>query len=138
MLKSQVFKTVFLIIFQIKPSFTGEEIIHNVEGLHCPHNYEYNQFADTISVDPDLPDNPVVGLMDGRLTVTTEDLKEIFDPVVSMILILVSEQIDGIKVVQGGKKIPILLVGGFGSSEYLKRQITEHFEDCVVLQPPDA
>lgn len=32
----------------------------------------------------------------------------------------------------------ILLVGGFGSSQYLRQRVEEHFPDVQVLQPRDA
>jgi hypothetical protein len=56
------------------------------------------------------------------------ELKEVFDAVIRMIF-------------QEAKlsASAILLVGGFGSSEYLRKQIEEHFGDDVkVIQPVDA
>jgi hypothetical protein len=78
------------------------------------------------------------GLEDGRLDVTGADLKEIFDGVVDIVLLLLHEQIHAVGTAHGSRKLPILLVGGFGSSEYLKTRITETFDQCEVLQPPDA
>ena len=70
--------------------------------------------------------------------VTGDDLKGVFDDVVNQVLILLTEQIDGVGEISAGKRLPILLVGGFGSSVYLKNRIQETFGQCHVLQPPDA
>ncbi len=70
--------------------------------------------------------------------VTGDDLKDVFDDVINQVLILLTEQIDGVGEIYPGKLLPILLVGGFGSSVYLKKRIQETFGQCDVLQPPDA
>lgn len=89
-------------------------------------------------VDPELPDNPAEGIANGSLTVTSEDLVKIFEPVVESVLILLAEQVEAVKGAAPGRKMPVLLVGGFGSSEYLKMRISQQFKNCTVLQPPDA
>lgn len=66
------------------------------------------------------------------------DLKEIFDPIVGQIISLVWGQIVATKV----KVKAVLLVGGFGQSNYLKEQIRgamiKRSKKIEVLQPPDA
>lgn len=69
---------------------------------------------------------------------TVEDLKGIFDPVVEHVLILIQQHIDENKAVFSGPKLSILLVGGFGSSEYLRRKIEQKVANSTVIQPPDA
>jgi hypothetical protein len=90
------------------------------------------------AVDPDVPDNSAEGLENGRLAVTGEDLKKVFDPVVDKVNLLLAEQIEAVGNGQNGRKIPVLLVGGFGSSEYLKARVAQMFDNCDILQPPDA
>ncbi|KAI9774152.1 MAG: hypothetical protein M1840_005245 [Geoglossum simile] len=110
----------------IKPSFDNEDEDYNVQ------------------VPLEIPDNLDEGLQGGSLVVTSDDLRSIFDPVVLRVLILIQTQIDRIRATNnsnntaGDSKIPILLVGGFGSSNYLRRRIEERFPNCTVLQPPDA
>jgi hypothetical protein len=70
--------------------------------------------------------------------VTGADLKGIFDEVVDRVLLLLHEQVQSIGPIPDGRKLPILLVGGFGSSQYLKTRVKETFLQCEVLQPPDA
>lgn len=41
-----------------------------------------------------LADDPKVGIEDGLLSLTGEDMKEIFDPLINLIIELVQEQID--------------------------------------------
>jgi hypothetical protein len=69
---------------------------------------------------------------------TVEDLEGIFDPVVEHTLILIQQHIDENKTVFRGPKLSILLVGGFGSSKYLKKKIEQKFDNSAVMQPPDA
>jgi len=73
-------------------------------------------------------------LEDRRLDVTGAELKKIFDAVVDRVLFLLHEQVDTISDVPGDRRLPILLVGGFGSSEYLKTRITEIFNQFEVLR----
>jgi hypothetical protein len=123
---------------QIKPAYVGDDTIFTVQGMHdasySPINYPNRSFI----VGPDVPDNANEGIEDGCLVVTGDDLKGVFDGVVDQVLILLTEQIDGVGEIPAGKQLPILLVGGFGSSVYLKKRIQETFGQCDVLQPPDA
>ncbi|KKP05800.1 hypothetical protein THAR02_02084 [Trichoderma harzianum] len=60
---------------------------------------------------------------------TQDDYKMLFDPVINMIIRLVEEQVNQI---EWNKERPIetiVLVGGFGSSPYLKEQLTEWCQD---------
>ncbi|KAH0528137.1 hypothetical protein TsFJ059_003035 [Trichoderma semiorbis] len=56
---------------------------------------------------------------------TQEDYKMLFDPVIDMIIRLVEEQVSQIKMKKERPIETIVLVGGFGSSPYLKEQLTE-------------
>ncbi|KAL7953298.1 hypothetical protein V8C34DRAFT_321277 [Trichoderma compactum] len=56
---------------------------------------------------------------------TQEDYKMLFDPVINMIIRLVEEQVNQIKLRKERPVETIVLVGGFGSSPYLKEQLTE-------------
>jgi len=57
-----------------------------------------------------------------------------------MIFQLIVGQMERLEEVSGDLSASaILLVGGFGSSEYLRKQIEEHFGDDVkVIQPVNA
>jgi hypothetical protein len=56
-----------------------------------------------------------------------------------MIFQLIIGQMERLEEAGGLSASAILLVGGFGSSEYLRKQIEEHFGDDVkVIQPVNA
>lgn len=72
--------------------------------------------------------------------VKSSELKEVFDKVMHAIFQLIVEQMERVDEMPGDATVStILLVGGFGGSEYLRKSIQEHFgEDIKVIQPPDA
>ncbi|KAF9583238.1 hypothetical protein BGW38_009959, partial [Lunasporangiospora selenospora] len=106
-------------IYDIKPHFNGEK----------------NHFLD-------LPSNPCfnnitgedeIGIVDGELRLDCEELKKkVFDPVVSKVLELIEQQLSS-----AGSCSTILLVGGFGSSDYLSALTREKFYSKVkqILVP---
>jgi len=70
----------------------------------------------------------------------SEDVKAIFDPTVDEIIHLVSQQVSKVKN-KGENVKAILLVGGFGSSEYLHYRLSNHIygdRKIKVLQPVNA
>jgi hypothetical protein len=86
----------------------------------------------------EISDNLDEGLQGGSLVVTADDLRAIFDPVINRILMMIQLQVDKIEHLRTSERIPILLVGGFGSSQYLRKRVEEKFLNCRVGQPPDA
>jgi molecular chaperone DnaK (HSP70) len=63
------------------------------------------------------------------------DLQDIFDPIVKQVIELVKGQIKATNV----KIKAVLLVGGFGQSNYLKEQLRTTLGDSIeVIQPPHA
>lgn len=88
-------------------------------------------------------------------------LSNIFAPLIAEILELIGEQVNRSIAKRGGKVLNvrtpskhhdqsfncpaqaddpqgILLVGGFGSSQYLRQQVVKKFPDIQVIQPNDA
>ena len=62
-----------------------------------------------------------------------------FDAVIRMIFQLIVEQMERLEEVSEGLSVSaILLVGGFGSSEYLRKAIENQFDDIKVIQPIGA
>ncbi|KAK0634379.1 hypothetical protein B0T17DRAFT_483713 [Bombardia bombarda] len=82
-----------------------------------------------------LPNNKELGINRGRYSLKALDLQTIFEPVVLKVISLVKEQI-------ASSKVPIravLLVGGFGASNFLKERLRNAIEDnIVIMQPPNA
>ncbi|KAL0074617.1 hypothetical protein J3Q64DRAFT_1704411 [Phycomyces blakesleeanus] len=69
-----------------------------------------------------------IGIVDGRIQVTVDELREdVFKPVVKQVLDLISDQID-----QSQAHIDaIFLVGGFGQSRYLEKCVKDTFKTKV-------
>lgn len=63
---------------------------------------------------------------------TADQIKDIFEPVVREVCDLVQGQVDNLRA-KGGVVSGIVLVGGFGQSNYLYRRLKAHF---VTADPP--
>ncbi len=86
---------------------------------------------------------------------SAEQIKDIFEPVVKEVCDLVSGQVENLRA-KGGVVSRIILVGGFGGSDYLYRRLKAHFSSAApppyterpshsitetsieVMQPPNA
>ena len=75
---------------------------------------------------PGLPDDEEAGLESGFLVMTADEIKRIFEPVVREVCDLVEGQVEGIRQ-KGGIVSGIVLVGGFGQSNYLFHRLKAHF-----------
>ncbi|CAN8103775.1 unnamed protein product [Discula destructiva] len=82
---------------------------------------------------PGLQDDEEVGLDSGFLVMAAAQVKEIFEPVVKEVCELVSGQVETLRS-RGGIVSGIILVGGFGQSDYLYRRLKAHFTS--VAPPP--
>lgn len=61
---------------------------------------------------------------------TGEQIKDIFEPVVKEVCDLVQGQVDSLRA-KGGNVSGIILVGGFGQSDYLYRRLKGHFTSAA-------
>lgn len=61
---------------------------------------------------------------------TAAQVKAIFEPVVKEVCDLVQGQVDGLRA-KGGVVSGIILVGGFGQSDYLYRRLKSHFTSAA-------
>jgi len=61
---------------------------------------------------------------------TAAQVKEIFEPVVKEVCDLVQGQVEGLRA-KGGIVSGIILVGGFGQSDYLYRRLKSHFTSAA-------
>ncbi|KAK4122929.1 actin-like ATPase domain-containing protein [Parathielavia appendiculata] len=83
---------------------------------------------------PGLPDDEEAGLDSGFLVVTAEQIMDIFEPVVKEVCDLVQGQVDTLRA-KGGVVSGIILVGGFGQSDYLYRRLRSHFTTSSAPPP---
>ncbi|ORY64115.1 uncharacterized protein BCR38DRAFT_343069 [Pseudomassariella vexata] len=82
---------------------------------------------------PGLPDDEEAQIESGFLVLTASQIKDIFKPVAKEVCDLVQGQVNTIRG-RGGIVSGIVLVGGFGQSDYLYRQLKTHFTS--VAPPP--
>jgi hypothetical protein len=66
---------------------------------------------------------------------TTDQIKDIFEPVVKQVCELVQGQVDSLRA-KGAIVSGIILVGGFGQSDYLYRRLKRHFSSVSTPSPP--
>ncbi|KAK3378394.1 Hsp70 family protein-like protein [Podospora didyma] len=108
---------------QVKPAFKG-----NLD------EYYFINFPQA-----DLDDNPDENLASNCWNMTGKDVKNIFDPLITDILRLIDEQVKNALIKRQGQGIKgIFLVGGFGSSLYLKAAVEKEHPGIQVIQPDDA
>jgi Tfp pilus assembly PilM family ATPase len=94
----------------------------------------------SLKVPSTISDDVESSIENGRLIIKASELREVFDKVIQAIFVLIVQQIERVQQADpNGRVSAILLVGGFGSSEYLRKSIEEHFgEDMKIIQPPEA
>ncbi|KAH7219581.1 hypothetical protein DER44DRAFT_91009 [Fusarium oxysporum] len=86
-----------------------------------------------------LDDDDDEGLRRDTWYMSGEAVQDIFEPLIADIIRLVNEQVQGAKLKRPGKPVNgIVLVGGFGASQYLKTRIGRANPDIQVIQPDDA
>lgn len=90
---------------------------------------------DDVSVSvPGMKNNSDKRIRRGKLMVSGQKMRRIFQPVISSIIALVQAQIK-----KTGKARAVLLVGGFGQSLYLRQCIAEAIDPSIeVMQPMDG
>ena len=82
---------------------------------------------------------------DSKLAITATDLRvNVFEPVIRQVLQHITDQLERVEQAPGSPGVSaILLVGGFGSSAYLRKSVEGHFDGEVlpkiqVIQPVNA
>jgi len=93
-----------------------------------------------VKVPTAIPDDEGAGIENGQVMIKSSELKVVFEKVTRAIFQLIIEQMERVVDGPGNATVSaVLLVGGFGSSEYLRKSLEEHFgEDMKIIQPPDA
>ncbi|KAJ4994451.1 hsp70 protein [Stagonosporopsis vannaccii] len=92
-------------------------------------NFNEEEDAEVNVPFPGLPDDEEAGLDSGFLVMSSEQVKSIFDPIVQEVINLVEGQVDSIRS-NGGLVCGIVLVGGFGQSNYLYARMKTHFNSA--------
>lgn len=93
-------------------------------------NFNEDEYQEVNVPFPGLPDDEEAGLDSGFLVMTAAQIKEIFEPVVKEVCDLVQGQVNTVRN-KGGVVSGIVLVGGFGQSDYLYRRLKTHFTSAA-------
>jgi molecular chaperone DnaK (HSP70) len=89
-------------------------------------NFNENEHSEVNVPLPGLPDDEAIGLDSGFLTMSADEVKHIFDPVIKEVIALVEGQINAVQS-KGGSVSGVILVGGFGQSNYLYTKLKQTF-----------
>ena len=92
-------------------------------------NFNEDEHSEVNVPFPGLPDDEEAGLESGFLVMSAEQVKNIFEPVIAQVVELVEGQVTAIKE-KGGRVSGIILVGGFGQSNYLYTKLKQHFNSA--------
>lgn len=92
----------------------------------------------TLEIVPrDIPADEVRDAEEDDLVVSNRKVAEIFNPVIEKILHLIEDQIRHLQGSNSDCQIAgILLVGGFGSNEYLRQRVKHHFNNQYEVTRP--
>lgn len=92
-------------------------------------NFNEEEHSEVNVPFPGLPDDEEAGLDSGFLIMSAEQVKGIFEPVIQQVIELVEGQVQAIKA-RDGVVSGIILVGGFGQSNYLYTRLKQHFNQA--------
>ena len=115
-----------------------QQVVKNFETTKIAFRNDPAQATFYVNVPTigDLEDARVYG---GNFEITREEMRSLFDPIIDQIVNLIKAQVMAASA--GPQQVnAILLVGGFGESEYLFQRIEEWASryDIQVLQPREA
>ncbi|KAF2748930.1 actin-like ATPase domain-containing protein [Sporormia fimetaria CBS 119925] len=92
-------------------------------------NFNEDEHSEVNIPFPGLPDDEEAGVDSGFLIMSADQVKDIFDPVIQEVIDLVEGQVRTIRA-KGGLVCGIVLVGGFGQSNYLYNRMKAHFNSA--------
>ncbi|PWW76350.1 actin-like ATPase domain-containing protein [Tuber magnatum] len=92
---------------------------------------------------PGATDDSTAGIEDGMFVIYRDEMRKIFDPVVQEIVQLVQQQVKEVEKTKTCQVKALVLVGGFGESEYLRSRLQNQIRTIdgrkpSILQPPNA
>lgn len=122
-----------------EPGFDNEVMAEAIERFDKTVKRQFTMSAaadDTYTIPVGgLANNKTLGISRGRYQLKSGDLLTIFEPVIQEVIRLVQDQISS-------STVPIravLLVGGFGASNYLKERLRSVIGAKIkIMQPPNA
>lgn len=97
-------------------------------------NFNEDEHTEVNVPFPGLPDDEDAGLDSGFLLMTADQVRSIFEPVIREVIDLLEGQVRAIRS-KGGIISGIILVGGFGQSNYLYNKVKRHFNGAGAALP---
>ncbi|KAK6523102.1 hypothetical protein TWF694_006000 [Orbilia ellipsospora] len=116
-----------------------QSVIKNFQPIKCDFADQPDRPTYTIKV-PAVNNLPKAGIKNSLFTVTRQEMRSFFDPVIRKIINLLYDQIKDAQDSKTKRVDTILLVGGFGESPYLYNQIYEWASPygIEVFRPPSG
>ncbi|KAF2790366.1 actin-like ATPase domain-containing protein [Melanomma pulvis-pyrius CBS 109.77] len=109
-----------------------------VEAINAFEDFKktFTPEGEPLSIRVELPNDPAKSIRRNRFRVSQTEMKnEVFEPIIKDVIDLIQEQIS----MTGGSVAAILLVGGFGQSQYLMTRIKASIHSAIkVLQPANG
>ncbi|KAF3177011.1 hypothetical protein TWF788_007858 [Orbilia oligospora] len=117
---------------------TQQKVIKNFEAIKCGFRDRPDQAVYTVTV-PTINNLPEAGIENGEMLISREDMRSLFDPVITEVITLIYNQIKETSD-NAGRVNTILLVGGFGESLYLYQRVVDWAGPygINVIQPRSA
>ena len=115
-----------------------QQVVKNFETTKIAFRDDPAQQTFYVNV-PTIGDLEDAGVYGGNFEITREEMRFLFDPIISQIIELIVNQV--VTVSSGPQQVKfILLVGGFGESEYLYRRVDAWASQykIQVIQPREA
>ena len=115
-----------------------QQVVKNFETTKIAFRDDPAQPAFYINV-PTIGNLEEAGIDGGNFEITREEMKGLFDPIIDRIIVLIQAQV--MSVSTGPQQVnSILLVGGFGESEYLYKRVYTWASqyNIQVIQPREA
>ncbi|KIX07783.1 uncharacterized protein Z518_02437 [Rhinocladiella mackenziei CBS 650.93] len=103
----------------------GSKLMTDFEFIKAAFCGDNLQFYISLPHEVGIVDDEELGIADQEVRLGPDDVQSIFDPCVHRVLTLIDGQINEVTS-KGGKVKYVLLVGGFGMSDYLYRRIKDH------------
>lgn len=110
------------------------QVIKNFEAIKVAFRDEPEQKVFYVYL-PTIGDMEEIGVYSGNLHISRDEMRSLFDPVIDRIIDLIGAQVKSVHPIN-----LILLVGGFGESEYLYQRVLAWANSARirVLQPREA
>ena len=115
-----------------------QQVVKNFETTKVAFRDDPAQPAFYINI-PTIGNLEEAGIDGGNFEITREEMKSLFDPIIDRIVVLIQAQV--MTVSTGPQQVnSILLVGGFGESEYLYKRVYAWASqyNIQVIQPREA